>query len=229
VAPEESEPPSRSDRSRISRSDTARDRRGRILIAAAESAVQHGYAATTVTEIAARARLDKRVFYDHFSDKRQAFLAVHELAFKQTMSIAAAAYLSAKRLPERVWRSLRAASDYHAANPAFAYVGYVESHALGSPAIQRADESRQAFAIFLHAASERIGEPHDLTAAEATGAAIFEIAHRQIRHDKASQLPRYAYHASFICLAPLLGVAAADRFVQAKINDANNESPPGPK
>jgi AcrR family transcriptional regulator len=215
-------PSARAGRSRVSRGggERARKQRWRILTATADSAAQRGFAATTVSEIMARARFDRRVFYEHFRDKQQAFLAVHELAFEQTMSIAAGAYLSARQLPERVWRGIRAASQFQAAYPAIAHVGYLESHALGPPAIQRADDSSRAFAILLHTASERTRRPQDLPVAEAIGAAIFEIARNQVRLDRARDLPRYAFHATYICLAPLLGAAAANEFLDAKVNNA---------
>ena len=188
-----------------------------------ERDAQTGYAATTVAAITARARLHKRVFYDHFRDKRQAFLAVHELAFQQSMAVGAAAYFSAEQWPERVWRCLLASSEFQAAYPAIAHVGLVETHALGMPAIQRVEESRHAFATLLRADSQSTSPLPDRTVAEAIGAAIFEIAHDRVLNHRAKDLPRYAYHATYLALAPFLGVQAANRFVQGKLEDAQRK------
>ena len=134
------------------------------------------------------------------------------------MAVGATAYFSAKQWPERVWRCLLATSQFHAAHPAIAHVGLVETHALGLPAIQRVEESRQAFATLLRADSQDTSALPSVTAAEAIGAAIFEIAHDRVRHKQAKDLPRYTYHATYLALAPFLGVQAADRFVQRKLS-----------
>jgi AcrR family transcriptional regulator len=199
------------------------NQRSRILFATADIASQTGYAATSVTAIAARARLGKRVFYEHFRDKQQAFLAIHELAFRQSKNIGAMAYFSAQSWPERVWRCLLATSAFLVAYPAIAHVGCVESHALGLPAIQRLEESREDLTTLLRLDSQNKGSLRDVTAAEANGAAIFEIAYDQISRDHAKDLPRYAYHATYLALAPFLGVQAANRFVEQKRKDAETK------
>jgi hypothetical protein len=61
-------------------------------------------------------------------------------------------------------------------------------------------------------------------AAEAIGASIFEMAHDQVRRQHAKDLPRYAYHATYLALVPFLGAQAADRFVRRKIRVAERRS-----
>jgi AcrR family transcriptional regulator len=209
-----------SDRLTLLLGKQAEGRCWRILCATAESALQSGYAASTVTSISARAQLHKPFFYDHFADKRQAFLALHDLAFQQTIAVGAAAYFSAKRWPERVWRCLLATSLLYAAYPALAHVGFVETQALGLPAIQRAEESRQAFATLLRADSPNQETAPPATVADAVGAAIFELIHDRVREQRAEELPRYAYHACYLALAPFLGVQAANDFVRQKLDDS---------
>ena len=205
------------ERSALIASD-ARSRRWRILFASADSAVQSGFAGSTLTAIMARAGLRKAAFYQHFADKRQAFLVLHELAFQQSMAVGANAYFGEKTWPERVSRCLIATSQFHAAHPAIAYIALVETHALGLPAIQRLEESRRAFTTLLLAESQNRSRLPSVTATEAIGAAIFEIAHERARQQRIVDLPAYAYHATYIALAPFLGVHAADRFVVRKLS-----------
>jgi hypothetical protein len=159
-----------------------------------------------------------------FRDKRQAFLALHELAFQQSMDVGANAYFSEKEWPERVWHCLIATSQFHAAHPAIAHVGLVETHALGPFAIQRLEDSRQAFATLLRADGQNTRPLPNVTTTEAIGAAIFEIAHDQVRRQRAKDLPRYAYHATYIALAPFLGVQAANHFVDEKLTEARKRA-----
>ena len=140
------------------------------------------------------------------------------------MDVGANAYFGEKEWPERVWRCLLATTRFHAAHPAIAHVGLVETRALGPPAIQRAEESRQAFATLLRADSQNTNPLASATATEAVGAAIFEIAHERVLLRRAGELPCYAYHATYMALTPFLGVQAASRFVQRKLNDAARAS-----
>ncbi|HTR73265.1 MAG TPA: TetR/AcrR family transcriptional regulator [Solirubrobacteraceae bacterium] len=215
--PTDPPPPLPSGRTHLSSAEVAQNQRWRILFATAATAVRKGYAAATVADIAAGARVDKRVFYSHFRDKQQAFLAVHELAFQQTMAIAAGAYFSADSWPERLWRGIHAASQFEATHRDFVRLGYIESHALGGAALQRIDDSRRAFTIFLQEGDRYATKPQSRVAMEAVAAAIAEIGYEQARHEQIRQLPRFVGHATYLCLAPFLGPSAANEFVDGKL------------
>lgn len=210
-------------------SDLDQSRRSRILLATADTALRSGYAASTLTDITARARINKPAFYEYFRDKRHAFLVIHELSHQRSMRVGAVAYFSVEQWPERVWHCLLATSLLQAAHATIAHVGYLETQALGLPAIQRVDESRHAFATLLRTDRQDTSLLPGPTAAEAIGAAIFELAHDLVRHQRAKDLPRYAYHATYLALAPFLGVEAANRFVEQKLNDAKKHERPATK
>jgi AcrR family transcriptional regulator len=57
-------------RSRASHAEIERNQRERILFATAGVASERGYGATTVSDILAAARVDRRVFYAHFRGER---------------------------------------------------------------------------------------------------------------------------------------------------------------
>ncbi|HYM45061.1 MAG TPA: hypothetical protein VES65_02715, partial [Solirubrobacteraceae bacterium] len=46
------------------------------------------------------------------------------------------------------------------------------------------------------------------------------IGSHQFRHRRARQLPRFAYHTTYLCLAPFLGPRAADEFIDNKRQNA---------
>jgi AcrR family transcriptional regulator len=222
--PADPPPPLPSGRTHLTSAEVSQNQRWRILFATAATAVSKGYTAATVADIAAGARVDKRVFYSHFRDKQQAFLAVHELAFQQTMAIAAGAYFSADTWPERLWRGIHAAGQFEAAHHDFVRLGYIESHALGGSALQRIDDSRRAFTIFLQEGDRYAAQGDGLVsgsqsrvAMEAVAAAIAEIGYEQARHERIKQLPRFVGHATYLCLAPFLGPVEANAFVDDKL------------
>jgi AcrR family transcriptional regulator len=212
-------------RPRLSSGELAQNQRWRILFATAEIAAEKGYTATTLADITTTARVDKRVFYAHFRDKQQAFLAAHELAFQQTMAVAASGFFSAEDWPERVWQGIHAASQFIATHP-IAYLVHVESHAVGAPAIQRVQDSHAAFTIFLQEGNQHTDRPPPRTAMEAIIATIFEIGYHHFRHrENIPQLPRYAYHATYLTLAPYLGPRAANEFIDAKLRESTTADP----
>jgi AcrR family transcriptional regulator len=212
--------PLRAGRSRLPETEIARNQRERILHATAQVAPRKGYSATTIADITSIAKLDRRVFYKHFRDKQQAFLAVHELAFQQTMAVAASAFFSTASWEERIWHGIHAASQFNAVYPSFAHIGYVEAHAIGAPAVQRVDDTRQAFAVFLQEGSQHTGRPPSQIAMEAIVTTVFEIGYEQFRHGNAASLTRFSYHATYLCLAPFLGQDAANAFIDGKLREA---------
>jgi AcrR family transcriptional regulator len=60
------------------RSQAATSQRDRLLVAMAESAVEHGYAQTRVADVISRAGVSRRTFYEHFSDLEDCFLATYD-------------------------------------------------------------------------------------------------------------------------------------------------------
>jgi AcrR family transcriptional regulator len=210
-------PPIPPGRTSLSPGEIARNHRERVLYATAEVAVQKGYPATTVADITATAGVDRRVFYTHFRDKQQAFLAVHELMVQQTMAIAAGAFFSGATWPERIWEGVRATAQFEATYPILAHVGFVESHAVGAPAVQRVDDSRAAFTIFLQEGYQNTDRPPSRLALEAITAAVMEIGYTQARSRRGNQMPRLACHAVYVVLAPFLGPRRANEVIDGKL------------
>ena len=54
--------------------------RDRVLDAMAQCLERLGYEATTISDVAAEARMSKRTFYEQFPDKETCFLALYRLA-----------------------------------------------------------------------------------------------------------------------------------------------------
>jgi AcrR family transcriptional regulator len=210
-------PPIPSGRTSLNKSEIAQNQRWRILFATAETAAAKGYTAATVTDIAKVARVDKRIFYKHFRDKQQAFLAVHELAFQQAMAVAASGFFSATEWPERVWRGIHAASQFQGSHASIAHMGFVESHALGPTAIQLIENNHAAFTIFLQEGSQHAATPPPTIAPQAIAAAIYEIGYQQTRHANPHHLTRMAWHAAYLALTPYLGPEATNRLIDEKL------------
>jgi len=207
-------------RSRLSRSEVVRNQRERILYATAEVAATKGYNLTTIADITAGAGVDRRVFYKHFRGKQQAFLAVHELGIQQLMAVSASAFFSASTWPERVWEAMRAAGQFQATHPIITHIALVESHAVGASAIQRIDDSRAAFTIFQQEGNQQTSRSASQTAMEAVGGSAFEICYRLARLGQSNRMPRLTCNGTYFVLAPYIGPAAANEFIEEKLREA---------
>ncbi|MHB8235694.1 MAG: TetR/AcrR family transcriptional regulator, partial [Solirubrobacteraceae bacterium] len=216
--PLEPPPPLPPGRPRISEEQVAENHRLRILYAAAKLSETKGYTASTVTDIARLAKVDARTFYAYFSDKQEAFLAVHEIGVQEVMRVTAEAFFATTKWPERAFDAGRTMTQYLELNPLIAQLGYVEAFAVGPAAAQRVEDSLVAFRIFLQEgyqhAHERSPARLELDAIIAT---FFEVFYRQSRGRSRVRLAGLLGNLSFLALAPFLGPEATNRFIDRQL------------
>jgi AcrR family transcriptional regulator len=207
-------------RPNISEAEVAENHRQRILFATAQISEEAGYTAAKVTDITKLAGVDGRAFYGQFANKQEAFMAIHELGFQRTMAVAAGAFFAGETWPERVWEALHAFTEFLRINPTIAHIGFVDSSAVGPGAVQRVEDTRIAFTIFLQEGykySEQEHPPSPL-ALEAIAATIFEIAYHQARQGTVTGTSGLLTHMIAIALIPFLGVKESNRFIADKLD-----------
>jgi TetR/AcrR family transcriptional regulator len=206
-------------RPRIGEEQVAENHRQRIMFATSQVVSEHGYTAATVSEITRRAGVDGREFYRLYGDKQEAFSAVHELGFQYLMAVTAGAFFAGSSWPERIWEAFRAATQSVQANPTAAHVGFVESYAVGPRGIQRVEDSRVAFTIFLQEGYryDPQGASPSRLALEAIITAIFEISYREARASAQPQTAGLLAQIVHLCLTPFMGVEAANTFIEGKL------------
>jgi AcrR family transcriptional regulator len=188
--------------------------RERILHAGVQTVRENGYAQTSVADITAATGISRESFYAHFTSKREVFLATQQLIFEQLLAaVAGAFFISPMSWAERVWRGGRAFSAWVANQPGFAHFGFIESYALGFEAAKRTDEMLLAFTVFLQDGQRQRPEdsPVPRAAAEAIACAIMEIFAGQVG-DAHNETP-WASPVTYMILAPYIGVAAANAFI----------------
>jgi TetR/AcrR family transcriptional regulator len=206
-------------RPRIPEAEIAENHRQRIMFATAQVVQERGYTAATVAEILRHASVDGRVFYRLFADKQEAFSAIHELGFQYLMAATAGAFFAGKSWPERIWEGFRAATQSVDDTPTFAHVAFVEAYAVGPGAIQRVEDSRVAFTIFLQEGYgyQKDGTPPSRVALEAIITTIFEIVYLQARASARPKTAALLGHIVHVCLTPFVGPEAADGFIDGKL------------
>lgn len=221
-------PPIPPGRSKLSKSEIARNQRERIVYATAEIAALKGYTVATVSDITSAAGVDRRVFYTHFGDKQQAFLAVHELCVQQLLAVTASAFFGADSWPERAWEAMRAYTHFQSTHSIVAHIALVESHAVGAPAVQRIDDGRAAFLMFFQEGNQYASREASRSTMEASIGAIFELFYFQAREGRSDQLSRLNCNGAYLMLAPFLGPAAANEFIDEQLRKTTEQAQRSP-
>lgn len=118
--------------------DIARQtQRQRIVDAMIESCAEKTYAATTITDIVARARISRTTFYKQFDDKRVCFDAAVDFCIEELQRVAAAAH-SASDLPADACRKgATAVVEALAARPGLAQLLTGDAMAVDPMVIER--------------------------------------------------------------------------------------------
>lgn len=210
-------------RARLSERELVENHRQRILLAVAELAAEKGYRATTRVDVQRRAGIDAEAFKRVFADKQDAFAALLEERLQHLTAVTAGAFFAAEEWPQRIWESGRVFAQVMEENPAPAHVGFVEVHAAGPSAAQRNDDLVLAFTLFLQQGYEYQTQasprpkPPSRVALEAIAATNFEFAYHQIRSGRAAQFSGLLAHVTFLCLAPFVGPAEANSFIDGKL------------
>ena len=212
----------------MSSAEVAENHRQRIMFATARVVQERGYAAATIKEITRVAEVKPPAFYRLFGDRQDAFSAIHELGFQYLMAASAGAFFAGGDWPERVWEGFRAATQSVDDTPAFAHVGFVEAYAVGPRGIERVEDSRMAFTIFLQEGyrDERASDPPpSRLALEAIITTVFEIVYLKARASAKPKTAGLLGHIVYLCLAPFLGAELADELIDRQL--ARAKRPPG--
>ncbi len=188
------------------------NQRERMLLAVAEAVAEQGYATTTVADIIARARLSRRTFYEHFTDKEECFLAAYDTVVEQMLAGVGKAYESGGgEWTRRVHEGLEAFIQYLVDEPAFARMCIVEVVAAGAEARGRRDAAMRVFVDFLEPG--RSESPRGVVvpelAADIVVGGIYEIIYTRLLRDSAEELLEMLPELVYCALVPFVGHEAA--------------------
>ncbi|HEV2998381.1 MAG TPA: TetR/AcrR family transcriptional regulator [Solirubrobacteraceae bacterium] len=204
-------------------SEVDQEHHNRIVHATASLMRERGYAAITIADIVAAASVSRGVFYKHFLNKREVFLAGQTLALQDGIGLVSAAYFARASWPERLWYGLEALSGYLASTPDLAHLMLIESYAAGSAALERLTDSIRALSVFLEEGYNQSPAAAKLShvCSEAIAGAIHELIYDAAIRDRTARLPELVPQAAYICLAPFLGPLRAretvDELLQARL------------
>lgn len=189
------------------RSDLGDDTHERILRGFAAAVAERGYAATTVSQVAARASISQSTFYEHFKGKEDAMAAALDLSGAQLLAAALPAARRAPEWPQALRTAVSGLCRYLANEPQFAHLRAVETYAAGPPAVALRDAAfEQVLAEFLPAEAK---DGSFALAMEASIGAVHGLIYDAVRAGGPRELNTLVPLASYVLLCPLLGAAEA--------------------
>jgi AcrR family transcriptional regulator len=102
-----------------------------------ESCAEKTYAATTITDIVARARISRTTFYKHFEDKRACFDAAIDFCIEELQRVAAASHSPSDLPADATRKAATAVVEALAARPGLAQLLIGDAIAVDPMAIER--------------------------------------------------------------------------------------------
>jgi len=197
----------------VPRARVAEIQRSRLLAAAVGAIDEHGYAAASVGQIAARARVSRRTFYDMFASRDECVVAVLDDALAQVQRELAVAGVEGSVWRERVRVGLWVILSFLDRDPALARLCVVHAAQGGPQVLGR----REAILTRLAAAvdegrreSARAQQVGALTAEGLVGAA-FMILQGRLQRDARGPLQGLLGELMGMIVLPYLGAVAAQR------------------
>ncbi|MCF8590128.1 TetR/AcrR family transcriptional regulator [Gordonia liuliyuniae] len=125
--------------------DTDFQARSRLLSAMSECVARLGYRATTVADVVRVARMSRRSFYEHFTDKSACFVAVLRGANDEMIDAVADAVDASSPWTDQVRQAVTAYVELSEARPELTLSWIRELPALGEPAQELKTEAMDAW------------------------------------------------------------------------------------
>lgn len=185
-------------------------RRGRLLRAMMELVAEQGYAATTVPEVVARARVSRNAFYEFFADKEACFLALCDEEAADLLSVATAHILPGDWLTS-VRHGVRAYLRWWQERPEFSRAYFLELPTVGGRASAQRRKAYEPFekmyvllAAWIRKVNPKI-EPLPKRVPRMLVIAITEIVADEIRAGRLGQLSALEDDLMFLIVRLLHG------------------------
>jgi AcrR family transcriptional regulator len=199
------------------RSFVVHSQRERILDAVTILTAKAGYAALTVEGIAAEASVSLQAFYEHFSDKEDAFLVAYEIGHDKALALVERAFDSETDWRYGVRAGLEALFHFLAGEPGFAHMATVDVLAATERSSTRAFKGATSYLQMLLPGldhSPNGNRPPDV-AVQAIAGGLFELMLHHALQYRMHELPTMVPRATYFALAPFIGAEAAGEVATA--------------
>ncbi|MGH2902190.1 MAG: TetR/AcrR family transcriptional regulator [Solirubrobacteraceae bacterium] len=173
----------------LPREAVAAHQRERLFKAMVEAVNEHGFVASTISDLVARAGISRRSFYEHFPNKEECLLATYDAILEGLQRRLNAAVAAAESWPEQLEAFLRELFEAAGERPDRARLVCVEMGAAGAVGVQRWAEGAERMQRFLVEGFR--GAPGDGTIPDPVARAIVgatrRILYSHVRRERSSR------------------------------------------
>jgi AcrR family transcriptional regulator len=187
-----------------------RSQRTRILRAMAETLAERGYAATTVSQVVARAGVSSATFYELFHDKEDCLLAAAREIIAQVTTVVTEAYGRGDGDRDALGDAIASLLALLAEQPAYAHLLLIECRGTTPRALDLYLSGARALLSMLGRgwANTTSGVSPELAARAVLGAAE-ALIRSEIAHGRAERLPELLPRLMYCALVPFRGIDEA--------------------
>jgi AcrR family transcriptional regulator len=184
---------------------SAQHHRRRLLEGLAASVARRGYADTTISDIAAAARVSKRTFYEHFASKQQCMIALYESASELSRRQMEVAIDESLDWPEQVEAALRRYFQHLSVHPVLMRSLFMEILSLGPDGLKARRDNLNALACTIAKSASTQGVTLSLPQAASLAGMLSEWVLLAIEEDRVAALPDEAPAVAAMLRAAIVG------------------------
>lgn len=185
----------------------AHNQRERLLAALAACVAEHGYNATTISQITTMASVSKRTFYEHFAGREECFVAAYEALDGYLATLISQAADEYDQWPDKVAAAFLAVISFLASRPNLAKLYLIDAAVVGDAMTDARALTTGRFIDLL--APGRSSRELDPGIEEGLVGGITTLMARRVMNGEAEQLDRLAPAVIEFALGPYLGIEEA--------------------
>ncbi len=185
--------------------------RERILQAMAEICAKEGFQGISVEQVTYRAGVERDAFERFFADLEDCALALVNALLGEALSVIGSSYSTEKPEWESGVRAIRGLLELLAAQPSFAYFGYIVARQMAPPHVRLASENAfgAATAMLERLWEDSESEVQPRRAGRAALGGAEALVRREIAAGRTEQLPRLLPQLTYAVTVPFFGLRAA--------------------
>ncbi len=167
---------------------------------------EKGYVALTVEDIASRAGVSRRTFYENFRDKEDCFVTAYRQHSQELLAVVGGAAAAGGDWDERTRFGLRAMLRHLAERPDLAYMAVIEVNAAGPDALTVRDETVGLLAALIgDEAFVATPDPAPRLLLRTIGGAILQLVYASVLAGRAAELEDLLPTIMYMVLVALHG------------------------
>jgi AcrR family transcriptional regulator len=205
-------------RHNLPRDVVAFNQRERMLSAVASVVADQGYNKMTVANVTQLASVSRRVFYEHFSRKEDAFLAAYDAVDSHLASLLAEAADEPSDWAGQVAAVLTELTRFFAAHADVARLYLVEAAVVGEGTVARREQSAERLIALLSEGRKQKVQGRGLSPGIEEGlvGGVMMMLGRRVAAGEVEQLEQFAPAAIEFVMTPYLGPTAARRIASGE-------------